>query len=284
MRDNPHVNEYPGFLDSRATTVYPDEDGRFAIAALPGRGMLGVRGGSERYLRGVGAEAIRKPGTSARASLPAYPGFPFAGNYHLVAAFDAGSGSEPVALELQLDPGRVVSVTVLDPDGQPIPGCRAFGTRSMTYWDRRPLDSATFEVTGLDPRQTRHVMLYHEGRRLGGSTVIEKDQDGPVTVRLQPIGVVTGRLVDEDGQPMTKLELINDGFLDDEPDEGVFHRPCPVDRDGRFRIEVIPGLGYRAGAQTEEHRIIGKVLAKLTLGPGEVKDVGDLTVKVPARK
>ena len=43
MRDNPHVNEYPGFRDGYATTVYPDEDGRFEIAALPGRGMLGVR-------------------------------------------------------------------------------------------------------------------------------------------------------------------------------------------------------------------------------------------------
>ena len=281
MRDNPHVNDYPGFLDGGATTVYLDEDGRFAIAALPGRGMLGVHGGSEHYLLGVGAEAIRKPGTSQRAPLPAYPAR-FAGDYHVVAAFDAGS--EPVALELQLDPGRVVSVTVLDPDGQPIPGCRAFGTRAHTYWDRRPLDSATFEVTALDLRQTRRLLLYHEGRQLGGSVVIEKDLDSPRTVKLQPCGVVTGRLVDEEGQPLTKLVLINDGFLDDQPDEGVFHRPCPVDRDGRFRIEVIPGLGYRAGAQTEEHRIIGRVLAKLTLRPGEVKDVGDLTVKVPARK
>ncbi len=280
MRDNPHVNDYPGFLDSGATTVYPDEDGRFAIAALPGRGMLGVRGGSERYLRGVGAEAIQ--GKDSRASLPAYPGFPFAGNYNLVAAFDAGAGSEPVVLDLQLDRGRALSVTVVDPDGQPVPGCRAFGTRSMTYWDRRPLDAATFEVTALDPRQTRHVMLYHESRRLGGSTLIEKDQEGPLTVRLQPCGVVTGRLVDEDGQPRRNLDVVSTTFFDAEPNGGVFHRSCPVDRDGRFRIEVIPGLSYTSGAQRDRGMIIGKVFARLTLGPGEVKDVGDVMVKMPS--
>jgi hypothetical protein len=282
MRDNPHVNEYPGFLDSRPTTAFPDDHGRFVIAALPGRGMLGVRGGSERYLRGVGAEAIQ--GKDPRASLPVYPGFTSARNYNLVVAFDAGSGSEPVALDLQLDPGRALSVTVIDPDGRPVPGCQAFGARSMTYWDRRPLDSATFAVTGLGPRETRHLMVFHEDRRLGGSTLIATDQEGTLTVRLQPCGVVTGRLVDDDGQPWRKLEIVSTGFFDAEPNGGVFHRSCPVDRDGRFRIEVIPGLSYTAGAQRERGMIIGKVFANITVGPGEVKDVGEVAVKVPARK
>jgi hypothetical protein len=281
MRDNPHVDDYPGFKNAYAATVYPDDDGRFEIAALPGRGMLGVRGRSERYLRGVGAEAIQ--GKDSRASLPAYPGFPFANNYNLVTAFDA-SGSEPVALELQLDPGRALLVTATDPEDQPVAGCRAFGTRAMTYWDRRPLDSATFEVTGLDPRRTRRLMLYHEGRRLGGSTVIGKDDQGPLIVRLQPCGIVTGRLVDEEGQSRTKLELINAGFLEDEPNEGVFHKPCPVDSAGRFRIELIPGLSYWAAVQQARGRIGGKVFAKLTLGPGEVRDLGDVVVNVPPRE
>src|SRR5262249_38081168 len=151
--------------------------------------------------------------------------------------------------DLQLDPGRVVSATVLDPEGKPLAGCRTLGTRSMPYWDRRPLDGSTFEVTALAPRQSRHLMVYHEGRRLGGSVVIGKDDEGPLTVRLQPCGVVTGRLLDDEGRPLTNLEMLNAGFRDEEPNEGVFHRRCPVDADGRFRIEVIPGVGYRGGVQ-----------------------------------
>jgi RNA polymerase sigma factor (sigma-70 family) len=283
MRDNPHVDEYPGFKDAYVTTAYPDEDGRFAIAALPGRGMLGVYASSERYLRGVGAEAIRKPGPGPEASLRAYPGFPFASSYHRIVAFDASSGSEAVSLDLQLDPGRVVLATAVDPDGKPVPGCRAFGTRSLTYWDRRPLDSATFQVTALDPRQTRRVMVYHEGRRLGGTALIGKDEAGPLTIQLQPCGIVTGRLVDEEGQPRTKVELVNYGFRDDGRNYGVFHRHCPVDREGRFRIELIPGLPYTADAETEEHRTAGQVFLKLVLGPGEVRDLGDVVVKAPPR-
>jgi RNA polymerase sigma factor (sigma-70 family) len=282
MRNNPHVSDYPGFKEGTyVTTAYPNDDGRFTIAALPGPGMLGVYASSERYLRGVGAEAIRKPGTDPRASLPAYPGFPFATNYHLVAAFDAGLGSEPVSLDLQLDPGRSILATVVDPAGKPLPGCRAFGTRSLTYWDRRPLDSPTFEVKALDTRQTRHVMLYHEGRRLGGWTLIEKEQEGPITIRLQPCGVVTGRLVDEEGQPLTKAELVNAGFPEDEPNVGVFHKPYLVNSEGQFRIEVIPGRPYWAAVQQGRGRIGSKVFSKLTLAPGEVRHLGDVVVKAP---
>jgi hypothetical protein len=239
--------------------------------------MLGVRAGSERYPRGVGAEALQEKGS--RTSLPAYPGFPFAGDYHLIVPFDARGGAEPVSLDLQVDPGRSLSVTVVGPDGKPVSGCRAFGTRSMTYWDRRPLDSPTFEVTGLDSRKTRHIMVFHEARKLGGSIVIGEDDEEPLTIKLQPCGVVTGRLVDEEGQPRTRLEVVSTGFFDAGPDEGVFHARCPVDRDGRFRIEVIPGLGYTAGAQAERSMIIGKVFGRLELGPGEEKDVGDVLVK-----
>jgi hypothetical protein len=284
MRDNLHVDEYPGFKDAYVTTVYPDDDGRFVIAALPGRGMLGIRGGSEHYLSGVGAEVIRKPKKGLETSLPAYPGFPFANSYHLIAVFDVSSGAEPVSLDLQVDPGRAILATVVDPDGKPVPGCRAFGTRSLSYWDRRPLDSATFEVRALDPRQTRCVLVYHEGRRLGGWTMIDKEQEGPITIRLQPCGLVTGRLVDEEGQPMTRVELVNAGFLEDERGEGVFHKPCPVDSAGRFRIELIPGPTYRAAVQRDRGRIGGKVFSKLTVGPGEVRDLGDARVKLPPRE
>jgi hypothetical protein len=216
--------------------------------------------------------------------LPAYPGFPFASNYHLIAVFDANSGSQPVSLNLQLDPGRAIMATVVDPDGKPVPGCRAFGTRSLPYWDRRLLDSATFEVKALDPRQTRRVLVYHEGRRLGGWAMIDKEQEGPVTIRLQPCGVVTGRLVDEEGQPMTRVELVNAGFLEDEPNEGFFHRPCLVDPDARFRIEVIPGPTYRAAVRQVRGRIGGKVFSKLTVGSGEIRDLGDVRVKLPPRE
>ena len=49
-----------------------------------------------------------------------------------------------MTLDLQLDPGRTVSVSVVDPDGKPVPGCRAFGMRTLPYWDLRPMDAATF--------------------------------------------------------------------------------------------------------------------------------------------
>ena len=121
-------------------------------------------------------------------------------------------------------------------------------------------------------------MVFHDGRKLGGSTLIDENDQGPVTIRLQPCGIVTGRLIDEEGLPRTKLELIN--LRGDDEKRGVFHRRFPLDPDGRFQIEVIAGLSYSAHVIRPGHDPQAtKVLEKVTAGPGEVKDVGDVLVK-----
>ena len=57
--DNPHVDEYPGYRDSREAYARVDNDGRYEIVALPGRGIIACWSDSSRYRRGVGARAIK---------------------------------------------------------------------------------------------------------------------------------------------------------------------------------------------------------------------------------
>ena len=55
--DNPHLDQYPNFKrGSRGAPLVIPDDGRFAIPALPGRGLISVRAAEEGYLHGVGAE------------------------------------------------------------------------------------------------------------------------------------------------------------------------------------------------------------------------------------
>jgi hypothetical protein len=161
---------------------------------------------------------------------------------------------------------------------------RGLGPRGFPT--QRPLDSGTFQVRGLDRRHPRRLDFFHAGRQLAGALVVQGDEPGPVVVRLQPWGVVTGRVVDEEGLPRTKLELMTLSFDSDfHPDRGILDKPYRVDPDGYFRVPVVPGLKYDvyAGAGSGAYQG-GPLFKDLKLGPGEVKDLGDVTLKTPRRE
>ena len=114
-------------------------------------------------------------------------------------------------------------------------------------------DSPTIEVHALDPSKPRRVTITHDGRKLVGSVYLKGDEAGPLTVRLQPSGTLTGRIVDEEGQPRGGLELNNlDGFCPEPPPTGASCRRVTstwesvVGRDGRFRVKGLdPGPQVR---------------------------------------
>jgi hypothetical protein len=86
---------------------------------------------------------------------------------------------------------------------------------------------------------------------------------------------VTGRIVDDEGQPSnTDDVLLGIRLPSSEP---------PIPKDGRFRIEgLIPGKSYtleliRGGM------LVNLVVADLKVGPGEVRDLGDVVPQAPKR-
>jgi protocatechuate 3,4-dioxygenase beta subunit len=273
--DNPHVDEYPGFRDSIPPRAASTADGRFAIAVIPGPGILAVADNSYRYRRGVGSDQI--PLSEPDKSLPTLPSRESPHRFNLVVPFDAKTSTTP--LDLQLDPGRSRSVKVVDADGKPVSGCFVYAQTPFESWSRHALDLANFEVIALDASKTRHVLVFHEGRKLGGDAVIDGQRTDPVIIVVRRCAVVSGRIVDGEGRPRTDIDLINYGFFPARPNEGVFRGDCAVDRNGRFRIELVPGVSYSAMAENMEVGGIGPVFERLKLAPGELKDLGDIRLK-----
>ena len=58
-------------------------------------------------------------------------------------------------------------------------------------------------------------------------------------------------------------------------------RRRPIGRDGRFRIEGPGSRPQVRGTAVQGFRGIGNVYRDVTVGPGEVKDLGDLKVVPP---
>ena len=281
FRDNPLVREFPGYELSYPPYVDFKDDGRYEVVALPGRGIIACRSELGRYRSGVGAEAI-KGNPKFFDTLPRPTS---SDGYHALAAVDLDPKVESVTLDLQVDPGRSLSLTVIDPDGKPIGGTKASGIGDLLSYREYEQASPKIEIHALDPSKPRRVTITHAERKLIGSIYLKGDESGPLTVRLQPWGTIAGRVIDDEGKPRRGLRLNSlGGAYPGRPDEqGVLPGSIRIGSDGRFRIEsLVPGLKYGANAVGGAMGR-GAVFQDVTVAPGEVKDLGDRTVVGPKR-
>jgi hypothetical protein len=149
--------------------------------------------------------------------------------------------------------------------------------------------SPTIEIHALDPSKPRRVTITHAGRKLVGSVYFKGDEAGPSTVRLQPWGTITGRIVDDEGKPRGSIGLWNAGGLEPRAEHGMLPggnrgEGIWIGPDGRFRFEgVVPGLKYGASVMDGVVMQIGELFQDVTVAPSEVKDLGDLKV-VPLKR
>ncbi len=93
---------------------------------------------------------------------------------------------------------------------------------------------------------------------------------------------MTGRLVDDEGRPAKGYALLANvpGTNRFDPDRGFVptNGRIELDRDGRFRIErLVPGLVYKSHAENG-NQLYGPIFKGVKVGPGEVKDLGDLKI------
>jgi hypothetical protein len=141
------------------------------------------------------------------------------------------------------------------------------------------LDSDAFAARALDPGRPRPLVFRHDRKKLAAVVVATGDEKGPLTVRLQPAGTVTGRLVDDDGRPRHDVQI------EVRYAEGQFGRrsfnpflkAAPGD-DGRFQIDgLIPGVAYDLSPRTGDAPL-DPVAAGLRLQSGEARDLGDVKI------
>ncbi len=196
---------------------------------------------------------------------------------------DVPDTAEPFTVDLKLTRGRSRTGRVVGPDGKPVTGAQCDGLVAMMAGEVSILADDTFEVLGLEPGLPRQLVFAHKDRGLVGSIFIKGEDinnDTPLEVRLDVPGSVKGRLVDEEGIPLSgaKLKLVSSGLL---PDVSTF----TADADGRFQIVgLIPGvesgISVDKRARPNYRLDTGRVLHGILLQhPGEVRDLGDVTVK-----
>jgi protocatechuate 3,4-dioxygenase beta subunit len=274
--DNPNLRGVQRSWSSRV--VSSRKDGSFALAALPGRGIVAARTDDMRrgtYLSGKGASAIPGFGAQWGGSFMTSPYICMSGRFDTLVGIEPGAKVDSVDCDLRLDPGKTVKGTLLDPEGKPLAGVRIRGP----FWSNvsmRDLPSEAFTIPAVDPERPEAYFFEHHKKHLAAAVILKGDEPDGFTLKLRPTATVTGRVVTEDGEPVRHAGIhgrIEAGQLNmTYPWNGFFW--SRTDADGRFRIEGLLA-GVKVGAQVQS----GNLFEGLTLKPGEVRDLGDRKVK-----
>jgi hypothetical protein len=308
LKDNPHLKDFrhigqlPLVVDGRGEVSL---DGSFTVVALPGPGLLCVWADDDRFLR-----AVEGWDGQPLKTVP-FPVNPIM--YHALVPINLSEQTpRSTSCDIALEPGRTLTGSVVGPDGQPLTGVLAMGltavlpaaryqTRFLEQPPYQKLQTADFMVYGLNPRQPRALILSHPEKGLGKVQLLRGDESEPLTVRLEPLGALSGRVIDAEGHPWEGLQLsvsLNPDSADLKtlPYEALgragnfvigqyelFNRFGTTDSDGKFRVGgLLPGLKYeiqplvRGMKKPADAKRPFAIQRGLTVEVGQTKDIGDL--------
>ena len=270
-----------------ASTAKVRPDGSYSLVVLPGPGIIGVVASPrEDYavadvLNKEWAELVRQQPRRFPAydpseldpSVPIALGFGQAGalpinKYHAIAVINPPDEAQSQVLNLPLRTAHTLQGTVRGTDGEPLSGVQVVGLTVLR--DKSELlEGSNFTVTGLNPQGSRDLFFQHPGKKLGKVVTIRGNTQQPLAVTLEPCGAVTGRLVDENGNPVPGAHVI---FSEN---DSIGFAMAKTDQLGRFEMVLFPGQKYGWG----DPRPLLKELGTVQVGSGQVRDLGDLVQK-----
>jgi RNA polymerase sigma factor (sigma-70 family) len=290
LADNPRLKDFPAILEEHfhpGNWGHTDADGSFTELAIPGPGLLCVRANDAgRFLRATNTEGWKVG-----------PPTPVFEQYHAIVPINP-SEKDPKStrVNITLRAGRAVAASVVGPDGKPLAGAHVAGRGAVFeafFFSSPKLETASFVVGALEPGKPRTVVVIHAGKKLARVCQVRADEKGPITIRLRPLAVLTGRIRDAHGRPRAGLtvsarmrfkgqdrEELPCEFLDERAWGKLTGGKATTDGEGRFRIQgLVPGLKYllnvRDGAEIlpDYNREVSALVS------GETTELGDLKGK-----
>ena len=175
---NHHAKDYANFIDNGGfsievkTRYRTDDEGRFRVVGLPGRGVVVARADNGAYLVGFGSEAIA--GKDNEGHLPTFDRISPT-IYQAIREVDVPVGQQTTLRDLPVDPGDSVVLKFVDEAGKPVEQVVAHGLVPVgaDSGDHNVYDHATSaKVGGLEPGKPRTVVLQQGDRKLGARRAV----------------------------------------------------------------------------------------------------------------
>ena len=295
-RSNPNSGLLRRGVDER-DRQNPDNEGRFRISVIPGKGYLTFLANSSS--NGVSyprATTIIKPDGSevpVPVIMDTNPHYMTPQNQSVIAEIDPKADQKEYEVNLSLSVGKTRTGQVIGPNKEPLKGFKYYGEkRHFSTW--KQVDGSEFTLKDYRSDVPRQVYIVDPKRNLAGYANVTGDLDEPLSIEVAPAGRVTGRLVDEDGQPLPFRPLGSLGRRIPDPGkmaDTTRHQPplfsekhqrgrFETDAEGRFEFScLLPNTDYRISAKPKDdppyHLPVNVVI---NVNAGETKDLGDVRV------
>jgi len=192
-----------------------------------------------------------------------------------------GTDDKDLIVEIAITPRRIISGLLIDTGGKPVAGTASLGSDSTAAgMDGR------FELPQPwgDEMQVHIGFAFDETRQIGRAFYWQKSDDiNDLVIILEPVAIITGRVVFEDGTSVDQAEpklwtsMPSGGWQ-----SGGGNNPWKLNiiGNGEFQFENIP-----TGLEMDVHAEIPGFQGMANVGelmPGETTDVGDLVLKALA--
>lgn len=185
--------------------------------------------------------------------------------------------------DLELAPERFLEIEVADVDGRPIEGAEVDvyrsdpdelfgGNDSVTDSDARTDAAGRFRIGGFAAGDQAMLLVSKEGFVSGSLQNVGVPHDSPVRVVLEEGSVVTGRVVDTSGRPVTEARVSTE-----ESEWLGRYAGSRVDDEGRFELGRLPAGPLRLRALGPEGE--GSDVLRLELEAGERVDGLELVLR-----
>lgn len=180
--------------------VLTDDDGRFAIATLPGKGVLVAEAPPGDYVR------VTLPGPLFGSESDAYP--------HGFAEIDAPDADNWQGPEIILRKGPTLEVQAIAPDGKTAPtlwvaSMETSASLTRAFLRSKQFKDGLFRMRGAEPERAYRAFFYAPEIDAGALAHLKYDAsvESPQRLELLPAAKIRGRLVHPDGTPARDVAL-----------------------------------------------------------------------------
>jgi protocatechuate 3,4-dioxygenase beta subunit len=292
LAGNTYANQLAGVAKPCVEAI-TGPDGSYALTVLPGPGVIGVTGPrSQTYMPALVTpkelkdffkvpviEDQSEDYLTLSAGANSFTGIS-QDSYHALILLEPGEKEDELVKDVALERPRERRGRVLDPNGQPLSGVTAIGLTPYSLYLQgiETLKEAEFTVRGINPRANRPLVFYHREKKLGFyMKELRGESTEPLTVKLQPCGSASGRVVDADGIPIASLAIhVMGNALHISGEEGGGWQTITTDAQGRFRAEgLVPGQEYVVW-EYGKNASLPRIYAPVVVEPGQHKEMGDI--------
>jgi hypothetical protein len=299
---NEELKKLPGSYDSN-NTMMTDENGKYRLVVPRGPGVLAFAASERRY-EPAQPEDFELPidsqrGTAYFSSVNA--GLVSPSHFHAVRKIEPSSDKSELRIDLEVWSGNPIKGRVVDLQNRPVTEVEADG---LVRGQGSRLADSTFAIHGLKPGAERTVFFRDRDHQLAAIVTFKMPKQGapePQTVQLLPAGVVSGRLVDENGRPRSQWgvgvlsagvvkTLRGDRNANKSNTEGLFEfGDTTTDADGYFRITGVPaGVSFEVAAGPKDPNgfssDVPQLVHKGSVRSGQQLDLGELRTKSPGKE